>query len=84
MTNTPDREAIRRRARAMAIRLGYAQPEAPASEETPKETALPTDNVHALRGFLVTGRLTPAQEVVARRKIAATRPPAIHFPEDAA
>lgn len=70
MSETPerDREAIHRRARQMAIRMGYRQPD-PDPADVP-EVTLPTDNLFVLRGLLVTNRLTREQAELARRKLA--------------
>lgn len=61
-----DREAIRRRARRMAVRMGVAKPE-PKNEQTVDPAALPTQNLFALRGLLRTNRLTAPQAKAARQ-----------------
>lgn len=92
MTDTPkpDREALRRRARAMAVRLGHARPE---PEQAPPAPVLPehlTRHPGALRGMLATGRLDREQENAARAFLAdlaaeeRLSAPIHHFPEDAA
>lgn len=93
MTDTPlDREAIRRRARAMAVRMGHATPD-PEPEQPTDSPVLPkrlTDHPGALRAMLLTGRLHGEQENAARAFLAnlareqRLAAPAINFPEDAA
>ncbi|WP_399559059.1 hypothetical protein OIA45_49130 (plasmid) [Streptomyces chartreusis] len=69
MTDQNDPADIRRSARARAIRMGHAvRPESQAVAPDPE--AVPTTNLFALRGLLVTGRLTEGQAVTARRMLA--------------
>ena len=72
MTDAPltaaQREAIRRTARARAQQMGL--PVRPDPDAPPAPVEMPTDNLFALRGLLRTGRLTAAQQPVARRMLA--------------
>lgn len=86
MTETPDWDAVRRRARARAVRMGHTKPETEAAPETaapllPKKL---TDHPGALRGMLATGRLTREQADAARAFLANLTAPSPEFPEDAA
>lgn len=95
MPETPqhDREAIRRRARAMAIRMGHAKPE-PEPETAPPPVLSETLTRHprVLRAMLMTGRLTEEQGKAARAFLAdydaeqrrLQSAPTPNFPEDAA
>lgn len=86
MSDAPiDRAAVRRRARAQAQRMGL--PVRPDPDVMPADADLPTDNLFALRGLLITNRLTPAQAVTARKRLAAAertakQAPDLNFPED--
>jgi hypothetical protein len=68
VTDAPDRERIRRHARARAERMGLRTAPDPAAEAAAE--VLPTENLFALQGLLVTGRLTPGQAAAARRRLA--------------
>lgn len=90
-----DRDEIRRRAVARAVRMGLAAPEPSPETETETETpdVLPKglrDHPVALRAMLATGRLDAAQTAAARDHLAHLAAeareyqPIHHFPEDAA
>lgn len=89
MTDPTDREAIRRRARTRAERMGLAVRPDPTDED-PAPEPLPTTHPGALRALLNTGHLTPGQAAAARahltRLTAEERQsaPIYDFPEDAA
>lgn len=92
MPETPeqDLDAIRRRARARAVRMGHAKPEPEAPPAAPVLPKRLTDHPGALRGMLLTGRLSGEQAASARAFLAdlaakeGQSAPAIDFPEDAA
>lgn len=90
-----DRDEIRRRAVARAVRMGLATPEpAPETEQAEAELdVLPKglrDHPVALRAMLATGRLDQAQTAAARDHLAhldaqaREYQPIHHFPGDAA
>lgn len=84
MSDTPqDREAIRQKARARAIRMGVAVRPEPAADG-PGMEPVPTTNPAALRALLNRGHLTPGQAATARRMFEATRKFINDHPEDAA
>lgn len=72
VTEPRDPAEIRRKARERARRMGI--PVLPDPDAAPQGTAesvqLPTDNLFALRGLLMTNRLTAAQVPVVRRLLA--------------
>lgn len=96
MTETPERdmEAIRRRARQMAIRMGHRKPDPVPEPVAPLLPKSLTDHPGALRGMLLTGRLNREQEAAARafladlaakkREAAGLTAPTPEFPKDAA
>lgn len=89
-----DRDEIRRRAVARAVRMGLATPElTPETEPEAAPDVLPKglrDHPVALRAMLATGRLDAAQTEAARAHLAdldaqaREYAPIHHFPEDAA
>jgi hypothetical protein len=81
MTDTPiDRDEIRRKARAQAVRMGLAKPdpEAPAGPAV----KLPTLRFGALKALLDRGHLSPAQATEARALFAAARENGNTIPDD--
>lgn len=85
MTDPTDREAVRRRARERAERMGLARPETtpdPATHDFLEP--LPTTNPQALRALLNSGRLTPGQAAAAQQLFTAVRQYVTDHPEDAA
>lgn len=61
---------IRRKARQMAIARGHRVVPDPDEQQQDPASILPTTNVFALRGLLVTHHLTAEQERAARRFLA--------------
>lgn len=88
MTDPTDREALRARARARAVSMGYARPEGAEDDvQAPALEPLPTTNPRALRALLDRGHLTPGQAESARRLFKAVREYVAtdhHTPGDAA
>lgn len=70
MSDAPDREAIRRKARRRAVAMGLARPEQPEAAATPDVLGTLTQHPRVLRAMLITGRLTREQEPAARRFLA--------------
>lgn len=74
MSEAPDREEIRRRARAKVVQLGYRlKPEPGADAAAPAAEPLPTLLPGALRQLMHRGHLTPGQMVSARALFADAR-----------
>lgn len=97
MPETPERDmdAIRRRARKMAIRMGHRKPDPAPESAVPLLSKQLTDHPGVLQAMLRTGRLTGEQAEAARaflvdlatkQREAALNPaaPAPEFPKDAA
>jgi hypothetical protein len=84
MTDSPmtsaQREAVRRNARARAVRMGFATA-APEGDTSPP-VKLPTLHFGALRALLDRGHLSPAQADEARRLFAEARQHGNALPSD--
>lgn len=85
MTDTPpDRDAIRKRARARALQMGVPVRPESAATDSPVPEPVPTTRPHALRALLNGGHLTAGQAESARRLFAYASQYVNDHPEDAA